>query len=106
MLATDSVDQSVKHFSFLTDSIDHRSGKKNFSSIKSTIGLRFFFLLKIINLKMFFTVDRLSVSIQSMFFLPSVPIYASGQAGCPLIPLSVTGLMYPNAGEASLFIFG
>ncbi len=28
MLATDSIDPSVKHFSFLTDSIDHRFEKK------------------------------------------------------------------------------
>jgi hypothetical protein len=78
MLATDSIDLWVKNFSFLTDSIDHRSEKKNFSSKKSNHRLKIFFLLKIIDLiDVFFTVNRLSVSIQSMFFSPSVPIYAS-----------------------------
>ncbi len=46
MLATDSIDLSVKNFSFLTDSIDHRSEKKNFSSIKSNHRLKIFFSSK------------------------------------------------------------
>jgi hypothetical protein len=41
MLAADSIDPSVKKFSFLTDSIDHRSAKILFSQQNQTIGLRF-----------------------------------------------------------------
>jgi hypothetical protein len=50
MLATDSIDLLVNNFSFLTHSIDHRSGKTNFSSIKLIHWLKIFFLLKIIDL--------------------------------------------------------
>jgi hypothetical protein len=46
MLATDSIDLSVKNFSFLTDSINHRSENKNFSSIKSYHRLKIFFSSK------------------------------------------------------------
>jgi hypothetical protein len=46
MLATDSIDLSVNNFLFLTDSIDRRSEKNNFSSINRTIGLGFFFSAK------------------------------------------------------------
>ncbi len=46
MLATDSIDLSVKIFSFFTDSIDHRSEKKNFSPIKSNHRLKIFFSSK------------------------------------------------------------
>jgi hypothetical protein len=44
--ATDSIDLSVKNFSFLTDSIDHRSNKKKFSSIKSNQRLKIIFSSK------------------------------------------------------------
>jgi hypothetical protein len=46
MLATDCIDLSVKIFSFFTNSIDHRSEKKNFSPIKSNHRLKIFFSSK------------------------------------------------------------
>jgi hypothetical protein len=46
MLATDSIDLSVKFFSFFTDSIDHRSEKNIFSPIKLNHRLKIFFSSK------------------------------------------------------------
>ncbi len=46
MLATDSIDLSVKNCSFFIDSIDHRSEKKIFSPIKSNHRLKIFFSSK------------------------------------------------------------
>ncbi len=46
MLATNTINLLVKNFSFLTDSIDHRSEKKNFSSIKSNHRIKIFFSSK------------------------------------------------------------
>jgi hypothetical protein len=46
MLATDSIDPSVKNFSFLTDSIDHRFEKKFIFSIESNHRLKIFFSSK------------------------------------------------------------
>ena len=46
MLATDSIDLSVKNFSFLTDSIDHRFEKKFIFSIESNHRLKIFFSSK------------------------------------------------------------
>ncbi len=46
MLAIDSIDPSVKNFSFLTDSIDHRFKKKFIFSIESNHRLKIFFSSK------------------------------------------------------------
>jgi hypothetical protein len=46
MLATDSIDPLVKHFLFLTDSIDHRFEKRKKFSIESNHRLKIFFSSK------------------------------------------------------------
>jgi hypothetical protein len=97
MLATDSIDPSVKNFSFLTDSIHHQFEKKYFFSIESNQRLKIFFLLKTIDLiDVFFTVNQLSVLIQSMFF---------SAIGAHLCYAASSEVAYSFCYEAVLWLF-
>ncbi len=78
MLATDSIDIPIKNLSFLTDSIDHRSSPQK--NIFLIVSKRYFSSKDHDLVDVFFTINRLVVSIQSMFFFITIsahlcPIY-------------------------------
>jgi hypothetical protein len=74
MLATNSIIPSVKNFSLLTESMDHRFKKNFFDRIESSAQER-----PSIS-SMFISVYRLSVSIQSMFFRHQCPPMVKNRA--------------------------
>jgi hypothetical protein len=92
MLATDSIDTSVKKFTFLTDSIDHRSQKKIFL-IKLNHRLKISFSSKDHQCNRCF----LQLSIISIdpinVFLPSVPTYAYWGGGGLSILWTISALL-------------
>ncbi len=75
MLVTDSIDPSVKNFSFLTDSIDHRFEKKNYFFDRIKQSAQDFFSSKDHQSNRCFLqlIDYRYRSNQCFFFSPLVP---------------------------------
>ncbi len=91
----------VTNFRSLTDSINHQWKKFVFWLIVSIHQLNIFFLLTTIDLSEVFCRHRLSVSIQSMFFWPSVPNYVTAIEMAGKILNRVSD--YPGSGQSVLY---